>query len=282
MAAADIPGWFPWVDRQLFTCFLRDAAPDERLDVLELGTYLGRSAVHIGAYLRSDETFFACDLFDPQFKGLTREKFEQNYLAVRGDLPVIVEGQSTQVLEFVRPHSLRFVHVDASHDYDDVRADLGIAEQLLAEGGVVAFDDFRTHHAPGVAAAVWGAVEQGNLTPLCLSEQKFYGVFGAVPLRLRTVLSQLVEPQFRTKEHRIAGHPVVRVAGAQAASGSGKKSAPAESQVLERIDRRLSRIESLLRNGRRGALRRTGRALTRVVASSRRPAGDGSFDATGE
>lgn len=219
----DIPGWFAPVDMRLFEFFLREAAPTARLDVLELGTYLGKSAAHIGAFLRPDEDFYVCDLFDPSFKGLTREKFEQNYRAVRGDLPVVIQAPSAQLAEYVRPGSLRFAHVDASHDYDDVLGDIALVRTLLADGGVVVVDDYRAPHTPGVAAAVWAAVAQGGLAPICLTERKFYGVFGRPSASARAAVRSVRLPGHRTHDHTIAGHQVLRFAGkARKSSGGGR------------------------------------------------------------
>jgi predicted O-methyltransferase YrrM len=49
-AALDrIPGWFWPADQRLFAWFLSAGTPG---DLLELGTYLGKSAVLIGGHLR--------------------------------------------------------------------------------------------------------------------------------------------------------------------------------------------------------------------------------------
>lgn len=241
---ADIPGWFPALDRRLFEFFLSDAAPDETLDMLELGCYLGKSAVHIGAFLRPREQLYVCDLFDPRFKGLTRGKFEENYRSVRGDLPVVIQGATSEVAEYIRPRSLRFIHVDASHDYEDVRGDVDLAEDLLADGGVVAFDDYRTLHAPGVGAAVWGAVAQGRLTPLCVSRQKLYGTFGAPSPRLESAIETLADSKLATKTHSIAGRAVVRVSGA---NDAGNRDPAASADALKRLERRVKRLETASR-----------------------------------
>src|SRR5690349_23305480 len=61
--ATEIPGWFRWVDQQLFRSILADQADGAPGDVVELGTYLGKSAVLIGEYVRPTERFVAVDLF---------------------------------------------------------------------------------------------------------------------------------------------------------------------------------------------------------------------------
>ena len=61
----DVPGWLYGTDRLLFDWLLTEAAgPVEPGDLLEIGAYLGRSAIHMGQHQRAGETFTVCDLFD--------------------------------------------------------------------------------------------------------------------------------------------------------------------------------------------------------------------------
>lgn len=57
----DVPGWFPPLDQVLFTWFLEK----QQLagDLLELGVYMGKSAILLGHHLRPGEAFTVCDLF---------------------------------------------------------------------------------------------------------------------------------------------------------------------------------------------------------------------------
>ena len=106
-AALDrIPGWFRPTDQRLFERFLSAGTQG---DLLELGTYLGKSAVLIGGHLRPGESFTVCDLFESEapdaaneaettgsYSTLTRQRFEQNYLSVHDSLPEIVHGPSSR------------------------------------------------------------------------------------------------------------------------------------------------------------------------------------------
>ena len=71
----------------------------------------------------------------------------------------------------------RFVHIDASHLYEHVVADIAAARTLLKPGGVVVFDDYRAPHTPGVAAAVWRETTE-DLTPFAVTQNKLYATFG--------------------------------------------------------------------------------------------------------
>lgn len=224
----DVPGWFFGQDQALFSWFLerqnRLATPG---DLLELGAYLGKSAILMGQYLVDDQRLTVCDLFeDPaqdhdndqemrQYRStLTRLAFERNYLAFHTALPSIVHGPSSTISSHVAPGSCRFAHVDASHLYEHVEADIRACRIAMLAEGLLVCDDFRAAHTPGVAAAVWGAVTAGELHPICLSDSKFYGTWGdpgPVQGELIAWLETFGPQTFETQ--RIAGGTVVRIAG---------------------------------------------------------------------
>lgn len=188
----DVKGWFFPVDQVLFDWFLgRQQELTEPGDLLEIGAYLGKSAIFAGGYLRPGETFTVCDLFDSpaqddansaemrySYSTLTRRSFEANYLSFHDELPAVVQGLSSLVPDRVAASSVRFAHIDGSHLYEHVRGDIDSARALLHPHGIVALDDYRSEHCPGVAAAVWAAVATGGLNPVCVTGTKLYGTWG--------------------------------------------------------------------------------------------------------
>jgi len=187
----EVPGWFDDDDRLVFEWIL-EAQSSAGLggDMLELGVYQGKSAIHMARFLRTGELLTVCDLFEdvniadgvPDFirfayASLSQATFERNYLAFHEELPVIVRGHTDTIEEHVRLGSCRFVHIDASHLYDNVRRDIGAARGLLGPGGVVAFDDYRTEHTLGTAAAVWEAVANEGLHPIAATAKKLYATW---------------------------------------------------------------------------------------------------------
>lgn len=229
----DVPGWFGWVDKTMFDALLKAQVGGAPGDVVELGVYLGRSAVVLGNHVREGERLVAVDLFgtDPadyepartaheanraenskSYATLERGDFEANYLALHPELPVVVTGPSGSVVDHVAPRTARFVHVDAGHLYENVREDVENVKCLLGPGGIVVFDDFRSEHTPGVAAAVWGAVAAGGLRPFALSPTKFYGSYDD-PGSYLDALQELVDSdlRYRSEVQQIMGHRVLRV-----------------------------------------------------------------------
>lgn len=223
----NVPGWFSPLDQRLFGWHL-DWQSSQGIagDLVEMGVYKGKSAILIGAHLQAGETLVVCDLFGrpareedigagaSQFyqDRLCRQDFETNYLGFLETLPRIVEGPSSTILQHVKPGTARFVHVDAAHRYSNVREDIASARTMLGPGGIVVLDDFRTAHTPGVAAAVWGAVLQDGLVPICVSESKFYGTWGDATRIQGDLAAWLATSKLPYDGHDIEGLHLVRVA----------------------------------------------------------------------
>ncbi len=194
-------------------------------DLLELGAYMGKSAIFLGARLRSGERFTVCDLFDSpaedvsnsremkkSYATLTRRAFEANYLAFHDELPTIVQGLSSVVREHVADGSVRFAHIDASHLYEHVHGDILAVRELLTGQGIVVLDDFRAEHCPGVAAATWQAVANEGLRPVCITGTKFYGTWGD-PEPLQTALLAWIESRkdIWHEVQQVNGAPLIRL-----------------------------------------------------------------------
>jgi Methyltransferase domain len=222
---ATIPGWFSLQDQMLFRWFLKEQDRREIAgDLAEFGVYMGKSAVVLGEYLRPGETFTVIDLFESPasdsdnqtekvnaYSDLTQRAFEANYLRFHDRLPVVVRGPSSEILNHAAASAHRFVHVDASHLYEHVRTDVASARALLHETGLVAFDDIRSVHTPGVAAAVWASVDNGGLRPIVMSQGKLYGTWGRAETWKDCLLSWLPSSGLAHEVQQVAGEPLIRV-----------------------------------------------------------------------
>ncbi|WP_327355688.1 class I SAM-dependent methyltransferase [Streptomyces sp. NBC_01304] len=231
---AEVKGWFFPADQLLFDWFLaRQQARDVHGDLLELGAYMGKSAIFMGGYLRTEETFTVCDLFDSpalddpnsremnrSYATLTRRAFESNYLSFHDELPKILQGPSSIVTDHVAENSCRFAHIDASHLYEHVHSDIEAAAQLLGPDGIVVLDDFRAEHCPGVAAATWGAVATTGLKPLCITGTKFYGTWGGGHDEIHQELVEMLKQRGDLWHgvEQVAGRAMIRIDGKKAKS----------------------------------------------------------------
>ena len=223
---ADLDGWFYAKDQALFTWLLdRQARREPAGDLLELGSYLGKSAILVGRHVRPGETFTVCDLFGSEpsdaanqtennrsYATLTRRAFEGNYLAFHEQLPTVVQAPTDRITEHVAAGSCRFVHIDASHLWEHVKGDIEAARALLRPDGLVVCDDYRSEHTPGVAAAVWTAVADGGLRPICITGNKFYGTWGDPGPVQDELVEWLRSYGPNVPQHQdILGHRIVRV-----------------------------------------------------------------------
>lgn len=227
----DVKGWFFNGDVVLFDWFLsRQQRLEQRGDLLEMGAYMGKSAIMMRSYLRDDETFTVCDLFDSDapdehnqsemhgsYSTLTRRAFEANYLSFHDELPRILQAPTTVVPDEIEDGSCRFIHIDASHLYEHVWPDIAAAREALSEDGIVVLDDYRSEHTPGVSCATWQAVTEGDLKPICVSGQKFYGTWGDPKPVQDELYKQLKERgDCWLQMQEVAGHQLLLAVGKKA------------------------------------------------------------------
>ncbi|AXE25146.1 class I SAM-dependent methyltransferase [Streptomyces globosus] len=226
-AYEQVEGWFSDYDQAIFDWFLthQEESGAEPGDLLELGAFMGKSAIFLGRYLRDGEEFTVCDLFDSpapdesnlaETKGsyptLTRRGFEVNYLAFHERLPTVIQAPTFVVADRVRPASCRFVHIDASHLYEHVVQDIASSRAVAAPGAVIAFDDYRSEHCPGVAAAVWAAVATEGLRLICVSGAKLYATWDDPEPYRRGLLDWLEgRPDLWHGIDDVAGQQLVRI-----------------------------------------------------------------------
>lgn len=181
-----VDGWFFEADVELFSHLLaRQTAEGISGDMLEIGTYQGKSAILMGYGLRDDEELVICDLFEAvvdhthgspsprdQYSGLDQQQFLANWDRFHTRRPIIEVCESSQL--DLGERALRLAHIDGCHAYPCVAHDIELAVRHTAGRGVVVLDDYRGVETPGVAAAVWQAVGNGVLFPFAATYMKLY------------------------------------------------------------------------------------------------------------
>ncbi|WP_244178883.1 class I SAM-dependent methyltransferase [Streptomyces rubellomurinus] len=283
----DVPGWFWDHDRHSFEWFLaRQEKAGVTGDLMEMGAYLGRSAIVIGDHLQPGETFTVCDLFDSDApddenaaemvmsyrKTLTRSAFEANYLSFHDELPEIIQAP-TGILADGRlaSRSFRFIHIDASHLYEHVVGDIQVARAALQEQGVVVLDDYRSQHTPGVAAATWEAVFNHGLKPILLTESKFYGTWGDPEPFQRDLLDRVgLAAGCELGIETINGHRFVRMVGTSEGIEPFRPSRHSDKLAAERARREAEESRRALREAQDEAARDLAERRARA-AERRRP-----------
>ncbi len=165
----DIPGWSGLgMCGQLYEAAL--GAPAEGMNV-EIGCYFGRSTVAIcralmdrgkGERLLSIDPFEVPDGEDDLGSQMALfpkpwDAENRKYVSAAGvensDL-LVARSLSTEAREAVKG-PIRFVFVDGDHRYETVKAEIEWLLPLMAEGGIMAFDDIHCNvHKWGVERAV--------------------------------------------------------------------------------------------------------------------------------
>jgi len=161
MSDPDFACWFEgktfstdWTSRFFSTwAALLGPRRDQRLDVLEIGSWEGRSAVFFLHYLRNCR-LTCVDTFAGSVEHAMREKwavalpgiearFDAN-VAEFGARVEKIKAASSDALAMLAAAGRRFdlVFVDGSHHSADAQADAAGSWPLLRPGGVVIFDDY--------------------------------------------------------------------------------------------------------------------------------------------
>ncbi len=181
---ADLQGWGH--EHPIFARLLGELRPRF---ILEVGTWKGASAVHMGRLQRqlgiSDGEIVCVDTWLGALEFWTNHDDPTRYrsLNLTHGFPsvyytflknVVAEAMSGVITpfpttsgiaaRFFKLHTLNFdlVYLDASHDYEDVAADIAAYWPLVGAGGVLFGDDF-TQGWPGVMRAVNEFAEQAGM-----------------------------------------------------------------------------------------------------------------------
>ena len=153
-------------------------------NLLEIGSYLGRSAVALGYLVQEGEEFHVCEPFpepdgsDPNFlphtidwyDTYTQASLEANFRKFHDWLPTIHAVESTEIVGKLDSDSFRFMHLDGGHDRATIDSDYAMALDLAKPGCVLAFSAFRSMHTLEVAAAVWSRVADGLIHPIMTTD----------------------------------------------------------------------------------------------------------------
>lgn len=183
-----VGGWFSRIDAEIVYAVL-NAQKERSLrgSTAEIGLHHGKLFVALCLSLHDTEKAYGVDLFESQAlnqdgsgKG-DRQILEGNLSRFEIDsAKVILDARSSRdvkasdILESVG--AVRFFSVDGGHWLEIVASDLRLAEQCLAEHGVIALDDFHRPEWPEVSAAylAWAANRTRAIVPFAIGFNKLY------------------------------------------------------------------------------------------------------------
>ena len=179
-----VPGWFPLVDFDLFLAINEvQVKCGFRGDILEIGTYKGKSGILLTLCAEPTEIVRLLDLYadiqleanpdSSDYKKLNESHTIKN-LNKFGSEYELVFGNSLEISELIPKAPHRIIHIDGSHQYEVVRNDLQNALNLLSQEGVIILDDYSNFTYPGVARAFWEFYENTHLQIICATPSRIY------------------------------------------------------------------------------------------------------------
>ena len=192
-------------------------------DLLEIGTYKGKSAILLGYLRRDPERLIVCDVFEDQgdlgqetryeaaswYTGLRREEFEGLFLRFHPRLPTIWQMASASIDRVALAKAAASSTSTAAMPTRRCALTSPQPGSCWALGGR-RLDDWSTAHSPGVGLAIWEEFLGGEFEILCLSPLKAYVTWDKSGLR-REELERWVASQpdlEMSHAHRLAGKDV--------------------------------------------------------------------------
>jgi hypothetical protein len=118
--------------------------------LLEFGVWKGRSASLISAHARPDERLILADvsqLLTPE----TLAKFYRQPEFIQTNTEDFRRACDLRPLK----RAVRFLHIDSGHEYRTTLAEMKLADDLLAEGGIACLDDFTNLNYSQILAAAF-------------------------------------------------------------------------------------------------------------------------------
>jgi hypothetical protein len=197
---AKIEGWFYPLDQiAFFELFALQDQLQVGGDSVEVGVYHGKSLVLLSLLKNANEKLLGFDLFDGELEERTRTNLRNFGIS---DGASLIKGDTSELaredLDILMPSPLRFLHIDAGHEYHEVLEQLYIFTPYLADRGVIAMDDYQDREFPGIEAAVLDFAEVDRprrFVPFLAGGNKLFLCFKPMATSLQKLLLQ--RPNFR-------------------------------------------------------------------------------------
>jgi len=159
---SEIPGFFNEDDAMHFFLILEmQSNLGFTGDILEIGSFRGRSTALLAYCLKPNETLVVNDVFEQDADGHYDNKptisdLTQNIQKINPTFNLeqldIHSGLSTS-LELSETPRFRFSHIDGGHDADTAYHDITLAAHRTIATGVISIDDYHHPDWPGVTVA---------------------------------------------------------------------------------------------------------------------------------
>jgi hypothetical protein len=139
-------------------------------DIVEMGTFRGKSAAVLGRRMSQAETLHLFDIEDY----LDRDSLRRAGTNFDFTLADTLDLSRWKLRKFKK--SVRFCHVDASHAFDPTVHEMGLADYMLSNEGILCLDDFANLNFSQILAATYKYLftKPTNLTVFLVTAEKAY------------------------------------------------------------------------------------------------------------
>ena len=192
---SEIEGWFFPLDQLLFIeLFVSQNQLRIAGDVSEVGVYHGKSFVLLSILKNENEKLIGFDLFDGDHQEKTLKNIEK--YGVDSEISLL-KGLTSDIaqadLDLTLSTPLRFLHIDAGHEYHEVLEQLLMFSPYMADRGIIAMDDYQDREFPGIEAAVLDFAEidrPRRFVPFLAGGNKLFLCYEPMAATFQTVLSR--------------------------------------------------------------------------------------------
>jgi hypothetical protein len=198
-----VPGWLYPPDAFCFRALDRiQKAKSIKGHLAEVGVFCGKCLGLMATFRAEDEGVYGFDFFTG---AASIEKTRETIMRAVGntDFVQLIATNSLTLPEAkvreIIPGPLRFLHIDAGHEYEEALSDMRKFVPLVRDGGVIAVDDYYDRDFPGVAAATNDFTRESGLVPFLAGYLK---IFLCHKKNVKPYISALLEfPDIRAQAH---------------------------------------------------------------------------------
>ena len=197
-----IEGWFFPNDMILFANLLA-LQLDTGIsgDLCEVGVYRGKSLALMSLVKSNKQRVLGFDLFEGNDQNICVDNLKKfgdfdNVELFKG----LTSDLSNLTLEKHMPSPVRFLHIDAGHEYHEVLEQLEIFSPFVSRTGIIVMDDFQDRDFPGVSGATFDFCEKfypRRFVPFLAGGNKMYLCESSVAIFYQRSIAKT--EQFRDK-----------------------------------------------------------------------------------
>ena len=161
----DIPGFFNFDDAFHFSFILNlQSLYEIEGDMLEVGSFHGRSAALMSVCLKPSERLHVCDSFGEEtedqrryYNKPTPQDLLKNIMSINNKIlrsQIVIHNCLSDNIKLDENIKFRFIHLDGGHSAEQIRRDLAMAKKHILPKGIISIDDYGHPGLPEVQQGV--------------------------------------------------------------------------------------------------------------------------------